>query len=183
MKNGHFFIHLTILRFENAKNYCIISHIQSGFSLIELMIVVTIIEILAILALPAYKDYTIRAKVSEAILFANKCKNAIIEVGQFGVNSLNILVGEDLDVGCGTWNKRLENPSQYVQGLFNGSEGTIFVRVNVPELGSRNTISLIPYSDVAATKRMTIWNFWRGRTQQKPVKAWQCRTTTIRNSS
>lgn len=78
MKNGHFFIHLTILRFENAKNYCIISHIQSGFSLFELMIVVTIIEILATLALPAYKDYTIRAKVSEAILFVNKCKTRLL---------------------------------------------------------------------------------------------------------
>jgi type IV pilus assembly protein PilA len=44
--------------------------IQKGFTLIELMIVVAIIGILAALALPAYQDYTVRAKMSEVILVA-----------------------------------------------------------------------------------------------------------------
>ena len=52
---------------------------QSGFTLIELMIVVAIIGILAAIALPAYQDYTIRSKVSEALSLAAGAKTAIAE--------------------------------------------------------------------------------------------------------
>jgi len=52
---------------------------QKGFTLIELMIVVAIIGILAAVALPAYQDYTTRAKVSEVILMAAPAKLAVTE--------------------------------------------------------------------------------------------------------
>ena len=59
---------------------------QQGFTLIELMIVVAIIGILAAVALPAYQDYTVRAKVTEGLSLASSAKQAVTENAANGVN-------------------------------------------------------------------------------------------------
>jgi len=82
--------------------------VQQGFTLIELMIVIAIIGILAAIALPAYQDYTVRAKVSEGAIAASAIKVGVTEmfaddgmagVGRYATTILNdqaSLIGEKI---------------------------------------------------------------------------------------
>lgn len=79
--------------------------IQKGFTLIELMIVVAIIGILAAVALPAYQDYTIRARVSELVLSASGAKTAVTEACQLAnACSLTATVANAISAQIGTTN-------------------------------------------------------------------------------
>ena len=95
-------------------------HIQKGFTLIELMIVVAIIGILAAVALPAYQDYTIRAKMSEVILAMSACRTAVTEVYQTGGTA----PGADM-WGCGETGSAQPVSSKYVAGLSTDANGKI----------------------------------------------------------
>ncbi len=72
-------------------------NLQKGFTLIELMIVVAIIGILAAIALPAYQDYTVRAKVTEGLQMAASAKLAVAETA---ASKGNVFAGYAAGVGA-----------------------------------------------------------------------------------
>ena len=100
--------------------------VQKGFTLIELMIVVAIIGILAAVALPAYQDYTIRAKVSEAILAGSTCRTAVTEAYQ----SASSMPGANL-FGCEQ--NTSSNASKYVKSVVTDVDGVITVTTSADD--------------------------------------------------
>jgi type IV pilus assembly protein PilA len=66
--------------------------LQKGFTLIELMIVVAIIGILAAIALPAYQDYTVRARVTEGLQLAEPVRSALAEIGSTGLQDYQTII-------------------------------------------------------------------------------------------
>ena len=107
---------------------------QQGFTLIELMIVIAIVGILAAIALPAYQDYTIRARMSEALAIAAEAKTSISEYYASNGN----LPTTRASVGISGI-----NPQSYAQSTAYGASGTVvnftIQMKNDPRLGAMAT--------------------------------------------
>jgi type IV pilus assembly protein PilA len=131
-------------------------HLQKGFTLIELMIVVAIIGILAAVALPAYQDYTVRAKMSEVILAMSACRTSITEVYQTGGTPPT----------ANGWGCETGVASKYVTGIKTDANGIVTATVtgiNTDVNGRQVTLTPMIGAAVATTA-----SFGSGLT------AWRC---------
>ena len=117
--------------------------IQQGFTLIELMIVVAIIGILAAVALPAYQDYTVRAKMSEVMLAASSCRTGITELYQSG----------GTPPGAGSWGCEGQ-VSKYVAAVNTDANGVVSVTTGggLPP----GVVTLVPMAGAAAAVAATL---------------------------
>ena len=119
--------------------------VQQGFTLIELMIVVAIIGILAAVALPAYQDYTTRAKMSEVIVMASPAKLAVSETS----SSLGLLTL----VTASNSGYVFPGATKYVSGItVADTTGIITVVSTVP--GATGNVLLTPTA-IAGTGQLT----------------------------
>src|ERR1700694_1591809 len=137
--------------------------VQQGFTLIELMIVVAIVGILAAIALPAYQDYTIRARVSEALATAGACKTQIAEY----MASRGALPANLSESGCS------DVPSKYALAPIVGAGVITMTTSGAAELGlaANTTFKLTP---VLSGTNITEWSCTAGTIPAKFIPA-SCR--------
>jgi len=136
---------------------------QQGFTLIELMIVVAIIGILAAVAIPAYQDYTVRAKVSEGLSLASGAKTSVSETylssGAFPSNNTSAGLAAAGDI---TGNN--------VSGVSVGADGVITITYSGDPIDT-NTLVLTP----STTAGSVVWDCSAGGSVDARFRPGNCR--------
>lgn len=135
-------------------------HLQQGFTLIELMIAVAIVGILAAVGLPAYQDYTVRAKMAEVILALASCRSTITEIYQSG----------GTPPGANSWGCEAGAGTKYVASLTTSADGVVSATLqNITQVNGR-VVTLAPLASAGTSA--TIANMGGG------LFGWRCGSTT-----
>ena len=143
------------------KSMKIVKKAQSGFTLIELMIVVAIIGILAAVAIPAYSDYTAKAKASNALSSVGPLKTAVAMCAQEAGEATKCNTTDNTSIPALTETKEVKSATVTGAGI---------IKIVLKDIGKGSDTKTVTFTPTVGTSAVT-WKIETDITENAPLKA------------